>query len=541
MFKSIKECMKNWILSHERAYWYLVFGIAIGLFALITAIGVGKVYNAEAAEIEPMVVIDGISIPDIRTFDWSEYAEHFETEYGYTGNIGEKIVREHKYCIITVNPYLWENKNPYFTYLFTNEPIQYSENSNYWLLADWDTSFAFEYRYGEIKDTRGYGLNNWDGTQLGYGPDLIPFVVGSKNSSCITIASTYDFRNGQLSYHKSYQQISYPEKVLDNYYDTSAPYVMFDSLNINNVVHDVDCRMGSLENIYDHYYKRSTWTYKGQMKDISSDDISYSLIATFRVEIPSWEYCWNVLCDMGLSAPSGADLEYTRAIDFIWSDPNADFTTYEFTYPIDIDVLGNGMFDFTFTFQELETLVKYFNPNFLELMKEESKSHQAFIMSCMHIERCSFVVETTRSDSIVRGAITTNKFERGVYDSCFEVITLADTESVDKDVVEDLINKELQYQYDEYQKWLEDYVDELEQQLGSVGSVNGAFGNLEGSDLWSGFISLVSGLGSLAPAIASLSSLTGAVFGFLPVTITGIMSTTLFAICIIAIIKAIRG
>lgn len=49
MVKAIKECLKNWLVTHERLYWYIVVGLAVLAFGIVTALGCAKVQRAEAS------------------------------------------------------------------------------------------------------------------------------------------------------------------------------------------------------------------------------------------------------------------------------------------------------------------------------------------------------------------------------------------------------------------------------------------------------------------------------------------------------------
>ena len=548
MFKSIKECMKNWILSHERAYWYLVFGIAIGLFALITGIGLGKLETANAAEVEPMAVIDGVSIPDIRNADWSKYAEHFETEYGYTGNIGEKIIREHKYCVVVINPYYWPDSTPFFSYLFTNEPVQYVQNSNYLLLADWNTSVSIEVRNGVVNLIRGYGNNNWDGTYLGYGTDLIPFVVSSGNMSSQVIASTYDFRNGQLSYHNSYQQISYPEKVLDLEYGNDAPYVKFETLNVVNRIVDGTAESKLFHDVYNDWTKTSYWEYVGFLQNMNhAEDLEYFLEVDFVVELPTDTYINDMAVDAGINLQKEKQMiMHTPSMVSVWNaDKRASKNVYKFTYGFSIEPELDGYFKYRLSFDEIELLLQYFNEDarsrFQTYDAEDDDYWKCILLSYVHVESVSMVVKTTRVDSIVYGKGVINIFERGVEDVCVEIAPDIDYENATEEEIDKIVQDAVDEAYDKYMKDLENRVNELEGQIDGMTSVELGFGDLEGSDLWSGFGSVSKGLSSLGPSVKEISSLSGSVLSFLPGDFSVIIYFTLFAICVIALIHAIRG
>lgn len=83
--------------------------------------------------------------------------------------------------------------------------------------------------------------------------------------------------------------------------------------------------------------------------------------------------------------------------------------------------------------------------------------------------------------------------------------------------------------------------EELRHQLSQVDMTLGAFGgDLTGSDLWRSFASLSTGITTLAGSVKSLSGAIGSVFAFFPVPVSGFMLFTMVAICIVAIIKAVK-
>ena len=201
--------MKKWILEHKKLYFFIVGVVAFIAFMAITLIGCCKI--SKAATDSVWFSVDGNSIPDITSLDWSEYTEYFEREYGYTGNIGEKILRDHKYCVVVINPYYWPNEVPWVSFLFTNAPYVYEANDLNCIFPDFDTSFSFEYRDGQIQYPRGYGMNAWDNSKFPDYPDnSIPFVVTSNNISSQVIASSYDIGNEWGLKHSSFTLVDYP-------------------------------------------------------------------------------------------------------------------------------------------------------------------------------------------------------------------------------------------------------------------------------------------------------------------------------------------
>ncbi|MBQ8279836.1 MAG: hypothetical protein IJZ23_08370, partial [Roseburia sp.] len=194
------------------------------------------------------------------------------------------------------------------------------------------------------------------------------------------------------------------------------------------------------------------------------------------------------------------------------------------------------------SFLELETLLKYWNPEVLTEFQGYSEDFRALYMTFAHIECVTSTIKTTREGLSVYGKVTTNRFNRGIYDACVEVIPEVDINTATPEEIDKIVTDATKEAQDAYMKELENRIESLEDQLGDASNIDTGFGgNLETTDLWSSFTNLIKGLGTIAPAIQELSFLSGIVFGFFPIEIGGIMAGTLLALCVIAIIKAIRG
>ncbi|MDD6036934.1 MAG: hypothetical protein PUC30_12240 [Lachnospiraceae bacterium] len=85
MVKSIKECLKNWLMAHERLYWYIVVGLAVLAFGIITALGCAKVQRAEAA----VAFVDDNVTPWMK-YVYPDYNYYFVLES--TPSQGRKVV-----------------------------------------------------------------------------------------------------------------------------------------------------------------------------------------------------------------------------------------------------------------------------------------------------------------------------------------------------------------------------------------------------------------------------------------------------------------
>lgn len=504
MFNAIKECMKNWLITHERLYWYIVVGLAVFGFGLITAIGCAKLYDANAAE-----YVDYHADHDYKTI--------YETACNWVENsnlYGAEYLEAHPYRIVVAG---WGETNYGANVYFFAEPISLS-------------------------------LGNW-GMQENTIPETLSVYIlfeGCKYESYATRTSlradiqslrytTYDIYNGDDVV---------VEKTKDLVFSSNAPYIDFVGLTVDNKFLNEKYNV-LYEDIYQDFYVPSLWTYEGELKNMSPDDLEYKCNIHFYIDLPTDTYVETLFDKNGYSLKYlGASIvKHTKEVIKQWyKDDNASFCTYEIIYPVQLVPDNNGRFSLTFKFPELEYLIRASSPDVNLQFEEYIAAKRAHLMSFVHVSKLVFEVEAVRSDSIVYGHYTANQFERGVYDSCLEVLAFVDKDITSEDALENLINTELDYQYTLYVNSLQDEIDELKQQMQDVGTVGSIFsGGLESSDLWTGFQSLAEGLASLAPAIASLSLLAGSVFAFLPSPIMTMVMFTFFAICIIAIVKAVRG
>lgn len=493
MLKAVKECLRNWLKTHERLYWYIVVGLAVLAFGIITAVGCAKLERAEAATATGETSITVTWHDELQTMDLLDWQYYFIAEGGSHGGGA---------CVV-----------------YSNAPLVRSSN-------------------GMMKAS--------DGSKIGtFGMTDKPLIWETYSGLVSSISSGDSFTSFRAN-HDIYNEdgtLWLANSVISEMYSPDAPYTTFQNVVVDNKIRD-GASLKVFSNFYDDYTKTSTWKYFGRLNNMVPDaDLSYKAETVFLVHIPTADYV------EGLFASNDIDIEwehnvlkYGGSLIHQWNmDKKAPYREYEFTYVIDIVPDSEGNYTYNFTFADIENLVKYWNPDFLTEFNGYSEYFRSIMMSFVHVECVTSAVTTTREGQILYGKVTTNQFSRGVYHSCVEVIPDIDINTATPEEIDKIIADAEQEAHDKYIADLENRVEDLENQMGNVGTVNGAFGSLENTDLWTGFQNLVAGLASFGPAIGSLSSLTGAVFAFLPVTITGIMSTTLFAICVIAIIKAIRG
>lgn len=500
MLKAVKECMKNWLLVHERLYWYIVIGLAVLAFGIVTAVGCAKVYDANAA--------------DITDYHANrDYVGYYETACEYmTSRYGADFVANRPYRVVVGG---WGEQNTLCFVFFSEIPMDFG-NLSVWHEAFFPATYCVYVYY----DTNKVEFSNRD------------CVYCDARSIRYT---TYDIAYGDGLVIEATKPVVY---------SGDAPYVTFERLDVINKLAQGTAVLGHIDNLYKEYFVSSTWTYNGKLNDMHETDSGYVLNVKFDVELPTIEYVRELYNEFGYDADIGRIVlrRNKELVDYWNKDLKAESRTFTVEYSMELSPDDDGVFSYTFTFVEWEYLLRTVSDELVSEFGTYDSYWRSILLSFMHIKKVTSEVLATRSDSIVYGGYTTDLFERGIYDSCAEAVTGVDKNFVSSDLLEDLINDDLRVAEREHLKELEDKINSLEGQVGSMSSINGAFtGDLNGSDLWSGFVGLVSGLGSIAPAIQSLSLLSGVVFGFLPVQMAGIISTTVFAICVVAIIKALRG
>lgn len=507
MLKAVKECMKNWLATHERLYWYIVFGLAVLAFGIITALGCAKLEKAEAAE--------GAVNPATLTYD---------------GTCSDRMAAylplyEHFNYVIVCD----DSDSDYdFYHLFSEKPSLYVRNGNIAISSSYTGLYAFlPVKNGVVTNAVVYSS--------------LKAAYEIESSERRYLASNYDVGLSGYTYNHVYFGAT-------EIYSLDAPYTTF-----QNVIINMDIQNDMLIDFYNDYMSNSTWKYFGHLNNRNEAlDVSYKMDASYVVQLPTVDYF------LGLFAKNDVDFDIDSNItvanswgiwkhlsdmrDSWYADSKAPYVEYEFQYLPDIVPDANGNFTYQFSFLELETLLKYWNPELLTEFQGYSEDFRALYMTFAHVECVTSTIKTEREGLSVYGKVTTNRFNRGIYDACVEVIPEVDINTATPEEIDKIVTDATKEAQDAYMKELEDKIESLEGQLGDASDIDTGFGgNLDTTDLWSSFINLVKGLGTIAPAIAELSFLSGIVLGFLPLEIGGIMGTTILALCIIAIIKAIRG
>ena len=518
MLKAVKECMKNWLVTHERLYWYIVVGLAVLGFGIVTAMGMAKLEKANAAaEIT-------VNAPEINYDTLPTYQQVVDAVVETFGVSSSEVTAEN-------------------TVMFT---------------SDGDAYIVF---YGaDIAKLECYGLANGCNinakssvTRISINVVTDTVTTNSFNGSFMGIYNTRNEYQGYVWGAPIYcwerngtmpiltPVTDYPLRAS---YSLDAPYINFQKVVVDNKITDYYFNPRFFDSFYETYTKASSWKYFGKLNNMDVEkDREYLLECEFLVQLPTADYV------LGQYEAHDIDIEWESNVikygaDLVheWNmNKKAPFVEYSFIYNFSLVPDENGNFTYQMSFDEIELLIKYFNEEFRTEWNEYSDYFRSVLLSYIHVECVTASVKTTRDDCIVYGKICTNQFTRGIYDTCIEVIPEIDINTATPEEIDKILSDAVENAHNQYIKDLEGRLEDLENQINGNTSVQMGFGNLEGSDLWTGFVGLTQGIGGMAPAVQSLSALTGSILAFLPLQMSSIMATTMLAICVIAIIKAIRG
>lgn len=505
MLKAIKECLKNWLVTHERLYWYIVVGLAVLGFGIITAMGCAKLEKANAADTRQYTVTWGNGSKTFEVADGQYYAYLF-----WISGSGWK-----NYMFMT-------SSEPFDLYDYSDGTYGISSpaGGSMWKTVSKDGGVSYEETYSSYTWQNMYGIHKASSCEVYSNCDIV-----TRNTGGVIVFSANPL-------------------VAEAVYTLDAPYINFQKVVVDNKITDYYFNPHVFDSFYETYTKTSSWKYFGKLNNMDAEkDKEYLLECEFLVQLPTADYV------LGQYEAHDLDMHWETNVikngaDFVheWNvNKKAPFVEYSFLYTFPLVPDDNGNFTYQMSFDEMELLIKYFNEDFRNEWNEYSDYFRSVLLSYIHVECVTASVETTRDDSVVYGKICTNQFGRGIYDTCIEVIPEIDINTATPEEIDKILSDAVENANNQYIKDLEDRLENLENQVSGNTSVQMGFGNLEGSDLWSGFVGLTQGIGGMAPAVQSLSVLTGSVLAFLPFQMSGIMATTMLAICVIAIVKAIRG
>jgi len=545
MLRAVKECMKNWLITHERLYWCIVIGLAVFFFGLITAIGCGKLEKANAA-------IGGVA-PELYEIDFGDDLEF----------VKEQVSKYDSFAV-----------------------VRYDRN-NWWSYVFWNQSELLDIRGYNVYDSGSYWLI---GGFFSFSIDrntnkMLSYIDGDSVSPITSIEARtleeYVGSNCDLVFHNNVREeaksalvntgLPYPsfEKQPEYVYSPTAPYVGFDSLTISNIFGTGNVNYGfrldtgfeflddAINYILDNHLdyndlvkqglKHSYWQYNGRINNLigfSPDGLKLQM--NFTVELPTREYVldWVRKCSDGNLMDYDMALKTLSASVTEWLVEGGEKNVYEFPYLFEPDVAEDGSFSVSLTYGEIYDLICYFYPEVFREFKGDGFPYhliRAMWLSYMHIEQTNALVYVPVNGTTYYGRSIMNFYSKGVVNKAVTAEVLVDLRNATEEEINEAIKKAIEKGYSDALKDANDALGDAENELEGIYGVDSAFGDLEGSDLWTGFKGLVNGFAGSIPAIQSLSLLMGAVFAFLPLQVAGVMKFTLLALCIVAIYKAVRG
>lgn len=460
---------------------------------IITFIGLGKVHSASAATLETSVTIPwGDSEVTIELGDYDYYL----IVYDASGTEG------------------------YADVILSESPAVVNEGLDI-------VVFGYGCRFSkESYSTEPVEQKNTNGLQIGY------------RGRWSSLRSNYDvLKDGTTEVYSPSNPFIKP-----NVFSMEAPYFRFDSLYIRNRVYNGETGLGlKKDEIYTELTAESVWTYNGIVENLDAyPNAEYYIDLNFTLHLPTIDWLNQKYTDTTESA-----IEYVKwTIDIIdewYLDASVPKYSYNISMPIPIEPTADGHFSFTFTFNELLTYIRYYYPDAKELINSLPVSTQGVFISYVCVESLRGSVVTKTGSQNIYGRFTHNEFVRGDIKTCLEVIPNENYYDMSEDEFDQYFDDIYKEAHGDYLIQLQDRIDDLQNQIDSMQSIDGAFGDLGASDLWSGFVGTVKGISQMAVSVGALSLAIGSVFSFLPMQIGAYMGFTLLAILVIAIIKAIRG
>lgn len=500
--------MKDWILKHKKLYFSIVFVVALALFMAITARGCKKLEKAYAA-----TTSNGTYYPDLLS----------EVPLGDLQEQVETMVANNKYIVIT-------KMGQTYYYVLSNEVLWAGKSGSCYLISGVGV-YPIEY-------------SPTNGLSILAGASSVTLMDSGVN---YVIGSNYDYRYGWERELSScpYNNLEYPTPapVINYVYSDAGLYV-----TCNSVDNMLPCEYANT-NIDECY-----WQYNGVLHNADVIDDNMLLQVTFEVKIPTREYLLYLIQNI---PHKNYSYLYQHGRQFVktWLDsPNYESYTFEHYIRYDeFSSLFTDGFEFSYrlSYADILQYLGQVNPNILDVYPSATLEDNLILaLWSMHVfvdNTISLMYYDTGSD-VYYGNSVINYYHYGQLQAV-NVVVNADIFNSTEDELESVLQESIKEGYDELIKDSEDKVAELEQELDNINqqledlySVGLGFGGeLSGTNLWSGFRSLIEGLGGISATVAGFGTVVGAVFSFLPLQVASMISFTLVALCIIAIIKAVRG
>lgn len=544
MLKAVKECVKNWLVTHERLYWYIVVGLAVLGFGIVTALGCAKLEQANAA-VDVTTKIGGTTttkkVYDLWEMDWSYWLTTGDADGGCNAydnpeELYKKIVKECNYMYVTCP----SSSAVYIEYYYSTVPFEKNTitGTHYSVKTPYTTCYYIYVYYGSSGPVvqKVHGLyDNKENTSV-----PTDNIYNNKN---FCLGSSYDILGAYAS-DSTYAtlaneiprgNLTYPVLPLENVYSAEAPYlknVTYSNVNLFMIDGNTD-------------FDASTFSFKFDIADDGREYEKRTTQLSGYVYLPSKDFIDKAV-QYYMGGRDTLDEYYSvysceQYPTWLKSLDVGDGSTYKKWY-FTLDIECADTLEFRISHEQLYELVEQCNS--VDLREYYGISDVAYIdhilKGYMWVHRLDGIVYTTYSDVVNYGNHSSFVISTYLKDP---IVVIGNSDPLlvgpmlPDDSVQESINQAYKDALEEAIKENEDLNNSLDGYL----DTNGAYGNLEGSDLWASFRSLADGLASMAPSVRAIASLSGAVLAFMPLQVTGMISFTLVALCIVAIIKAIRG
>ena len=510
MLSRIKDGMKDWLIEHERLYWYIVVGLAVFAFVVISMLGLAKLEKAEAAVgdyYDNVMAMRDESKPYYALF----YMKH---SFGYE----YLVFFESDSDVIIPLTYLNDGSGERLVVKSGRGYTGYYNDGYHkdvlitWYLSDY---YSISYIEGNMSWAADVPMSgeNWS-------------IVDARP---IPIVEAFVPVGPYLRLNDDY------------YYNTPYTISAHDNESVAGVPMLGNCPVGNWKWIYKGSIGGSLKDYEGTETDVISN---VKVQSTIDVGIPSRAWVADCIENMEL-----AGLRELRTVEkrnewvkARFKNGNMEDCIISFSSNLFVTA-DNKDFELTFKYTDMleqvrETLgidnwAEYYECT--DVQWDEFWSHIVF--GYLTVNQMDSIVFNQYSDTnIMYGCYVSDVFTSGynysgyVYQDFF----------ADSQACFDAMKTELQEAYEsvlaESEKKLEEYQAELD-------SINKELEILRADDtaLFDIFTKLANGLKNVTVGLRSLSVAIGNIFAFLPQEILLCYNFAFCAILLVSIVKAIRG
>lgn len=515
----MKECFRNWVLTHEKLYKLIVFVLALVAFLAVTAHGC-KTMKAEAA-----TTSDGLYYPCLWTeVDWGTFSAYKET-----------IRSACPHFIIQGNG----NSNGYYSIFMFDSDRKLEAGSPQ------EDSPAYYGRYAWF-----VGVKDNVVVQVRQNNNELNAIYYKYNGSYLPmIGGTYDYRHADMP-GNTYRNLPYEAvKELKPEFYVNAPFVQNPTYFCSNFLNAVDGAYRSLDLSEMYFNYQGTLTTLPNLNP-TKQEITYYV----DVYMPTQEWVNTLIENYSSLAGEKAFVNwYYDEYDDWYAAISANRTKYRIYDVMAIyDCTDADTVRLSLTYEDLKAsiLASYTqNGTFEELYDlrnapwgdTHEKIIENYIWNYMTVGCIETLVDTQNDVQWMYGRVVSTVVRYNLPPINFEYAYDSINPDENTPDYDSEIDKAILNAYLDNMNNLQSEKDELQSVLDNYYMAEGAFSDYSASDIWGYLTDTSKGLVSVTGAVSGLAAVVGVVFGFLPAQISG-MIMTLFVICIFtAIIRFIRG